>query len=240
MVMAKTQAVRSLPKLTTEQMRYDSADAWIRWLEEEFPPPQGQVLPALNRLIKEGCSREVLVELMQHLSLSDCEKLSRDEIKAAEKALAAADEWVQKIATSDWMVFLPAVDCYQLGCMLSIVEDALRSARLKEEGGKRAFYVREDLIAKMVAHVKERTKTKKLHDKEVSLLIGVSLPFRVVKIRTGHGSPSRATSPPVKAVEYSLAAHIAWRRRKRGLHLIARETARERLQNEVADSLKET
>ena len=231
-VMAEKQKPKPLPKLTLEQMRYDSPEAWIAWLDAEYPPPskgagtKGKriwgVVDGLNRLVAEGCSRDVLVELMQQLSLCDCEKLSHDDIKEAERALALADDWVEQIVTSDWMMFVAKVDSDELRYLLSSFEEALRKARIQERGGKRAFYLRDQLIASMVRHVK--AKTGKLYDAEVSLLIQLSLPFRIVKHHTGAASKGRsATTTPLKALEYSLEAHKAWR--KRSEDLLSRETA---------------
>ena len=236
--MAEAQKPKPLPKLTAEQMRYDSPEAWIAWLEEDYPPPLkdieakskrgakrkrktkrkriSNVVDGLNRLVAEGCSRDVLVELMQQLSVCDCEKLSHGDIKEAERALALADDWVERIVTSDWMMFVVRVDSDELRYLLSTFEEALRKARIQEPGGKRAFYVRDQLIASMVRHVKE--KTKKLYDAEVSLLIQCSVPFREVKDHTGAASKGRsATKTPLKTLEYSLDAHRAWRKRNQDL-----------------------
>jgi len=215
-----------LPKLTLGQTRYDSHEAWLRWLKDPFPPPD-PTAPAFESLVSEGCSQDVLVELMMLLSLSDCERLSVDEVKEAEKALEQAADWVRRVCESDWMNAFVGLDSEELEHLLMLRKQALKKMRAGKTGGTRASYNKDDLIASMVRHV--RAAPGELHDKEVSTLIAAALPAKQPFPGGGVAEPVEFTVPPATVQEieyapdgrsatdgesgYTLAGHVQWRKR---------------------------
>jgi hypothetical protein len=209
---------------------FDNADSWERWLKEHYPPPSPEV-PALNRLVQAGCDREKLIECLMHLPLTDGEKLTKDDVREAVSAIDGAAEWIRRIDLSDQMGVVEDIDTEELVTRLSDYEYALERA-LKEGTVKNRRWSnrRDDLIATLVRHV--RRTTRRLFNLELSVLINVALPDRVVvkggkRVSRKAASAGSAKRPlRYKRLQYSLDAHAHWRNRHKDL--LEQETATER------------
>jgi hypothetical protein len=209
---------------------FDDADSWERWLKQHYPPPSPEV-PALQRLIRAGCDRERLIECLVGLGLTDGERLSKEEIQDARSAINAAAEWIRRIDLSDQMGVVEDIDTEELVTRLSDYEYALERA-LKEGTVKNRRWSnrRDDLIATLVRHV--RRTTRRLFNLELSVLINVALPDRVVvkggkRVSRKAASAGSAKRPlRYKRLQYSLDAHAHWRNRHK--NLLEQETATER------------
>jgi len=210
--------------------RFVDHDSWFTWLEAEYEHPD-PTIPAFERLIEKGCARDVLIECMMLLGLSERRKLSKREVRKALAAVGSAAEWIMDVDLSDLMPVAAAVDTETLVGLLLDYEQAIAIALYrKRAGNKRLSFLRDDLIATLVRYVKHTTG--RLFDQEVSRLIAASLPQRFPlrgrKRASGSRLPRSSNSRIEwrKSLTYTLDAHRQWKRRH--TLLLKRETACER------------